>query len=421
MHHFAYRDGQLFAEDVDVAALAQKVGTPFYLYSEATLRRHVSVFRDAFADVDALIAYSVKANSNIAVLKILCSEGAGADVVSGGELKRALHAGIDPQKIVYSGVAKTDEEIAAAVEAGIRQFNVESEPELDHINSIATARGEKAPIAFRINPDVAAGGHEKISTGKAEDKFGVSWRRARALYEKASALPGIRVCGVDVHIGSQISDLAPFETAFNRVGELIRELRADGCTIDSLDLGGGLGIPYSADETPPHPDQYAELIKRITRPLDVRLIFEPGRMIAGNSGILISKVTYVKEGDDRRFLIIDAGMNDLMRPALYGAVHEIWPVAKKANVENATYDVVGPICESSDRFAASYEIQTCEEGDFIALMSAGAYGAVQSSQYNSRSLTPEVLVKDDQVALIRERQTFEQLIANEKTPAWLKK
>ena len=419
MHHFDYHDDRLFAEEVDIEALADEVGTPFYVYSEATLRRHFRVFVDAFSSADILVAYSVKANSNIAVLKVLASEGAGADVVSGGELQRALLAGIEPDKIVFSGIGKSKDEMKAALNAGIYQFNVESEPELCALNETALSLGKSAPIALRINPDIAAGGHEKISTGKAEDKFGVPWSQARALYGTARQLSGIDVKGVDVHIGSQIADLAPFETAFRKVALLIADLRADGCTIDRLDLGGGLGIPYGEGAAPPHPDAYAQMIKRVTAPLGLQLIFEPGRMIAGNAGILISRVVYVKEGEERRFLIIDAAMNDLIRPALYDAYHDIIPVFRDVSRKTAICDVVGPICESSDRFAQARALPDLRAGELVALMSAGAYGAAQTSQYNSRPLVPEVLVNGAQHAVIRTRPTFDEMIANERTPDWL--
>ena len=420
MHHFSYHDDRLFAEGVDIEALADEIGTPFYCYSEATLRRHIRVFADAFADVDPLIAYSVKANSNLAVLKILANEGAGADVVSAGELKRALEAGISPQQIVFSGVGKTRDELNAALEAGIYQFNVESAPELEALNATAEERGVAAPIAIRVNPDVAAGGHEKISTGKAEDKFGVAWNDAPALYAKARAMKGIAIKGVDVHIGSQIADLGPFEAAFRKVAGLITDLRSDGCNIERLDLGGGLGIPYGDDdgEIPPHPNAYAEMIQRVTNPLDIRLIFEPGRMIAGNAGILISRVVYVKEGEALNFLIIDAGMNDLIRPALYDAYHAIQPVRERKDAPNVAYDVVGPVCETADRFARARELPKAKAGDLVALMSAGAYGAVQSSQYNTRPLTPEILVNGDQYAVIRRRPTFEEITLLEQEPDW---
>lgn len=420
MHHFAYRNGRLFAEDVDVSAIAEAVGTPFYVYSEATLRRHYRVFADAFAGADPLIAYSVKANSNIAVLKILASEGAGADVVSGGELQRALTAGIAPEKIVFSGVGKTEDEMTAALNAGIYQFNVESAPELAALSALAGRLGKSAPVALRVNPDVAAGGHEKISTGKSEDKFGVAWSEARALYRSARDLDGIDVTGVDVHIGSQIADLAPFEAAFSKVSALIADLRADGCAIDRLDLGGGLGIPYGAGETPPHPDDYATMIKRITDPLGVRLIFEPGRMIAGNAGVLIARVIYDKEGEARRFLILDVGMNDLIRPALYDAHHEVLPVAQIQDAPKTAYDVVGPVCESSDIFARGRLLPQMQPGDLVALMSAGAYGAVQASQYNTRPLIPELLASGERYAVIRKRPDFAEMIAGESVPDWIR-
>ncbi|PQA87946.1 diaminopimelate decarboxylase [Hyphococcus luteus] len=419
MHHFEHRNGRLYAEDVDVAALAGEIGTPFYVYSEATLRRHVRVFATAFAGADPLVAFSVKANSNLAVLKILASEGAGADVVSAGELMRALKAGIAPENIVFSGVGKTGEEMKAALDAGIYQFNVESAPELEALNDVALALGKRAPMAMRVNPDVAAGGHDKISTGRKEDKFGVAWDDARALYAHARGLDGIEVVGVDFHIGSQISDLAPFEAAFTKAAGLIADLRADGCTIDRLDVGGGLGIPYGDKTPPPHPDDYAGLIKKLTAPLDVRLIFEPGRMIAGNAGILVTQAIYVKEGEARTFLIVDAAMNDLIRPALYDAHHEIQPVLLKENAPEKLYDVVGPVCESSDFFAKQRALPEFRAGDYAAIMSAGAYGAVQASQYNTRPLVPEVMVNGDKHAVIRRRPTFEEMLALETTPDWL--
>jgi len=417
MHHFALRGGALHAEDVNLEALAQAVGTPFYCYSAATLRRHVRVFRNAFADLDPLIAYSIKANSNLSVLKVMRDEGAGADVVSAGELARALEAGIDPQKIVFSGVGKTREEMAAALAAGIFQFNVESEGELDALNEVALSKGARAAIAFRVNPDVSAGGHEKISTGKAEDKFGVSWTRARALYARASTLGGVAIKGIDVHIGSQISDLAPFERAFLRVADLVRALRADGHAIERLDLGGGLGIPYGDKSDPPHPDDYAKLIRRIAAPLDVQLIFEPGRMIVGNAGVLVSRVLYVKRGEEKEFLIVDAGMNDLIRPALYDAYHAIEPVRPRSG-EARIYDVVGPVCETGDRFAKARALAPMQAGDLVAFLSAGAYGAVQASQYNSRPLVPEVLVEGERYAIIRKRPAYDEMLAGERNPQW---
>ena len=419
MHHFEYRDGRLYAEDVDLAALAGEVGTPFYVYSEATLRRHMRVFAKAFAGADPLVAFSVKANSNIAVLKALASEGAGADVVSAGELYRALKAGIAPEKIVFSGVGKTAEEMKAALEAGIYQFNVESAPELEALNAVALSLGKRAPVALRVNPDVAAGGHDKISTGRKEDKFGVSWGQTRALYAHARDLGGIEVAGVDLHIGSQIADLKPFEAAFTKAGQLIADLREDGCKIERLDLGGGLGIPYGDKAPPPSPDDYAGLIKKLTAPLGVRLIFEPGRMIAGNAGVLVTQVLYVKEGEARTFLIVDAAMNDLIRPALYDAHHEIKPVVVNENAAEKTYDVVGPVCESSDFLAKQRKLTEYKPGDCSAVMSAGAYGAVLANQYNTRPLVPEVMVSGAEHAVIRRRPTFEEMLSLEALPDWL--
>jgi len=353
------------------------------------------------------------------VLKVLASEGAGADVVSAGELKRALKAGMAPGAIVFSGVGKTREEMVFALETGIYQFNVESAPELEALDATAASLGKRAPVALRINPDVAAGGHDKISTGRKEDKFGVAWGEARSLYARARDMKGIDVKGVDLHIGSQISDLAPFEAAFRRAADLIAELRTDGCAIERLDLGGGLGIPYGDKAAPPHPDDYAALIRRIAEPLGVRLIFEPGRMIAGNAGALITRVVFVKEGEAKRFLIVDAAMNDLIRPALYDAHHDIIPVIKAANASETTYDVVGPVCESSDYFAKNRRMAAAGAGDLVAIMSAGAYGAAQSSQYNTRPLVPEVLVNGDKFAVIRRRPTFAEMTALESAPDWL--
>ncbi|MEO1015103.1 MAG: diaminopimelate decarboxylase [Pseudomonadota bacterium] len=424
MHHFHYANGELHAEDVPLARIAEDVGTPVYVYSEATLRRHARVFQDAFVGARTLAAFSVKANSNLAVLRVLFDEGMGADVVSGGELLRALRAGLPGDRIVFSGVGKTADELKLALEAGVRQFNVESENELDVLDAVAQGLGVRAPVAFRVNPDVAAGGHAKISTGKAEDKFGVAWSRARGAYAKAAGMAGIEVKGVDVHIGSQITELAPFEAAFNRVAGLVRDLRADGHTIDRVDLGGGLGISYDGhtegERAPPGPADYAALIRRIADPLDVELIFEPGRMIAGNAGVLLTRTIYVKEGEARRFLILDAGMNDLIRPALYDASHEILPVRQpRAAAAYGRYDVVGPVCETGDRFAQERNLPEIAEGDLCALMSAGAYGAAQASQYNTRPLVPEVLVRGADFHVIRKRPSFEEMVALEDTPTWL--
>lgn len=421
MRHFSLKHGALHAEDVSLSRLAEAVGTPFYCYSAATLRRHLRVFREAFAGADLLVAYSVKANSNLSVLRLLAAEGAGADVVSGGELNRALEAGVAPGKIVFSGVGKTRAEMSAAIDAGILQFNVESEPELLALNDVACAKRAVAPVAFRVNPDIAAGGNEKISTGKAEDKFGVPWRCARDIYARAATLKGVRVEGVDVHIGSQISDLAPFERAFRRVAELVKSLRSDGHAINRLDLGGGLGVPYgdpAAEASDlPSPDDYAAMVKRIAAPLGVKLVLEPGRLIAANAGALIARVLYVKEGEDRAFLILDAGMNDLLRPALYSAYHEIVAVAPRPG-DARVYDVVGPVCETGDRFAKARMLPPVEAGDLVAFMTAGAYGAVLSSAYNSRPLAPEALVDGGRFAVIRRRPSYDDMVAAERNPVW---
>lgn len=419
MNHFEYRDGALYAEDVPVARIAKSVGTPFYCYSTATLERHFRVFQAGLPD--ALICYSLKANSNQAVIATLARLGAGADVVSGGELLRALKAGIPANKIVFSGIGKTDAEMAAALDAGIHQFNVESEPEMDALAVLAASKSVRAPITLRVNPDVDAKTHAKITTGKSENKFGIPWQRARAAYAKAANLPGLKIVGIDVHIGSQITQLAPFEAAFTAVRDLIQTLRQDGHPIERLDLGGGLGIPYDeAEPTPPRPEDYGALIRRLMSGLDLNLIVEPGRLIVGNAGILIARVIYRKSGEGRSFLIIDAGMNDLIRPALYEAHHGIIPVIAPAPGTNlAPIDVVGPVCESADLFAKARLLPPLHRGDLIALLSAGAYGAVQAGTYNSRPLVPEVLVKGDAFALIRPRAPIEDLIAQDQLPSWL--
>ena len=418
MRHFDHRDGELHAEDVPLSLIAKEVGTPVYVYSRATLTRHYRVFADAFSDVDALVAYAVKANSNLAVLKLLGDLGAGADVVSGGELARALAAGIPGERIVFSGVGKTADEMRAGLHAGIRVLNVESREELRVLSRVASEMGVDAPIAFRVNPDVAAGGNDKIMTGTSEKKFGIAWDTARDAYAEAATLPGIKVVGVDVHIGSQIADLAPYEATIRRVGELIKGLRADGHTITSFDLGGGLGIPYREDEAaPPLPSAYAEMVKRLTRRLDVQLIFEPGRMIAGNAGVLLSRVLYVKETPAKRFLVLDAAMNDLIRPALYDAYHGIEPV--RQSEARATYDVVGPVCESGDTFAKAREMGEAREGELVVFHSAGAYGAVQASQYNTRPLVPEVMVDGERFHVIRQRPTVEDVLKLESIPDFL--
>jgi diaminopimelate decarboxylase len=420
MNHFAYRKSVLHAEDVDLARLADEVGTPFYCYSTATLERHYRAFADAVPK-GSLIAFSVKANGNLGVLKTLARLGSGADVVSGGELKKALAAGIPADRIVFSGVGKTKAEMALGLEAGIHQFNVESEPELAALNEVALAKGVRAPVALRVNPDVDARTHAKITTGTAENKFGVPIARAREIYAAAAQMKGIAVVGVDVHIGSQLTDLAPFEAAFTRIVELARLLRADGHDIARLDLGGGLGVPYTKDNSPPpEPAAYGALAERLTRDLGVKLIFEPGRLIAANAGVLVARVVYVKQGETKAFLILDAGMNALLRPALYDAFHEIVSVEEPApDRPRARYDVAGPICESTDVFAQGREMAALEAGDLVAFLSTGAYGAVMSSAYNARPPAPEVLVKGGQWSLVRPRMTDDALIATDRIPDWL--
>ena len=418
---FAYRDAVLHAEDVPLPQIAAEVGTPFYCYSTATLERHYNVFSGAFGDIPSLVCYAMKANSNQSVLMTLARLGCGADVVSGGELKRALAAGIAPEKIMFSGVGKTDEEMDAALAAGILCFNVESVPELHALSARAAAMGKTAPVSFRINPDVDAKTHAKISTGKKEDKFGVPWEQAEEIYALAAKLPGIAVTGIDMHIGSQITELEPFDHAFSRLEGLVRRLRAEGHAIHHVDLGGGLGIPYRAgDEPPPHPERYAEVIKRHTAALGLKLIFEQGRMIVGNAGILVSSVLYVKNGEGKDFVIVDAAMNDLIRPTLYDAHHDILPVAEASpGAPRVTADIVGPVCESGDYLAHDREISLPAPGDLIAVMSAGAYGAVQAGTYNSRLLVPEVLVSDSKFAVVRPRPSYDELIGLDKVPSWL--
>jgi diaminopimelate decarboxylase len=420
MHHFAYRDGVLHAEAVNLAMLAASLGTPFYCYSTATLTRHYKVFAEAFADVDALVCYALKANSNQAVVATLAKLGAGADVVSGGELKRALLAGIAPGKTMFSGIGKTADELALAVEKGIFCINVESEPELDLLSAIAAGKGRNATISVRVNPDIDPKTHHKIATGKAENKFGIPISRAREVYRRAATLPGIRIAGVDMHIGSQITELAPFDDAFSLLADFVRELRADGHTITHVDLGGGLGIPYDDDNEPPPPQQYADVVKRATRGLDCRLIFEPGRLIVGNAGILVTRVLFVKHGDAKNFVVVDAAMNDLIRPTLYDAHHAIWPLKELPNAApRFRADVVGPVCESGDFLARDRDLPEPAGGDLLAVMTAGAYGAVQAGTYNTRALVPEVLVNGAEWALVRPRLEVDQLIALDRMPAWL--
>ncbi|WP_242218751.1 diaminopimelate decarboxylase [Shinella zoogloeoides] len=421
MNHFEHRDGILHAEDVPVPEIAKAVGTPFYVYSTATLERHYKVFSKAFEGVDALVCYAMKANSNQAVLKTLARLGAGIDVVSEGELRRALAAGVPASRIMFSGVGKTPREMDLALEAGIYCFNVESEPELEVLNARAVKAGKVAHVSFRINPDVDARTHAKISTGKKENKFGISWERARAVYARAASLPGIQVTGIDMHIGSQITELQPFDDAFRLLRELVETLRADGHTIDHVDVGGGLGIPYKTDNTPPPlPDAYAEIVKNQLKGLNCKIVTEPGRLIVGNAGILVTEVLYVKDGGEKTFVIVDAAMNDLIRPTLYEAWHEIQPVViSAANAPRIRADVVGPVCETGDYLAQDREMAQPRPGDLIAVGSAGAYGAVQAGTYNSRLLVPEVLVNGDAFHVIRPRLSYDDLISLDSLPDWL--
>ncbi|MBV2359256.1 diaminopimelate decarboxylase [Thalassococcus sp. CAU 1522] len=421
MDHFLYRDGALFAEEVPVADIAAAVGTPFYLYSTATLVRHFRLFDEALAWGPHLVCYAMKAASNQAILKTLAAEGAGMDVVSGGEYARAKAAGVPGERIVFSGVGKTREEIRLALEGGIRQFNVESEPEMAAISEVAHSLGAVAPITVRVNPDVDAKTHAKIATGKSENKFGIPIARAREVYAEAARLPGLKVIGIDVHIGSQLTDLAPFELAYRKVADLTGVLRADGHEITRLDLGGGLGIPYTrSNEAPPLPGDYGALIQRTVGHLGCEVEIEPGRLIVGNAGILVSRVIYVKNGEGRDFLILDGAMNDLIRPAMYDAHHEIVPVTEpEVAVELRPFDIVGPVCESGDTFARGRLMPPLAAGDLVVFRSAGAYGAVMASEYNTRPLVPEVMVKGDHFAVIRSRPTFDDIINRDTIPEWL--
>jgi diaminopimelate decarboxylase len=420
MHHFAYRAGVLHAEAVDLVELAAAVGTPFYCYSAATIERHYQVFTQAFADVSALVCYAVKANSNQAVIKTLAALGAGADVVSAGELKRALAAGIPPGKIMFSGIGKTAAELALAVETGILCVNVESEAELELLSAIASAKGRVAHVSLRVNPDIDARTHAKIATGRAENKFGIPISRAREIYARAAKLPGLQATGVDMHIGSQIMELAPFDDAFGLLSEFVRTLRADGHSISHVDLGGGLGIPYREDnEPPPHPEAYAAMVKRATKDLGCTLIFEPGRLIVGNAGILVTRVLYLKRGEAKTFVVVDAAMNDLIRPTLYDAHHDIRPVRQPGpGAGLIVADVVGPVCESGDFLALDRRMAEPRPDDLLAIMSAGAYGAVQAGTYNTRPLVPEVLVRQGEWALVRPRLAAEELIGLDRLAPW---
>lgn len=421
MDYFIYNDGELFAEGVALAQIAREIGTPFYAYSTATLVRHFNLFDDALQGVPHLVCFAMKSLSNQAVLHVLAKAGAGMDVVSGGEYARARAAGVPGDRIVFSGVGKTVDEMRMALAGGIRQFNVESEPEMEVLSAVANDLGLTAPITIRVNPDVDAKTHAKIATGKSENKFGIPISRAREVYKMAAELPGLRVVGIDVHIGSQLTDLAPFEAAYTKVAELVGVLREDGHQIDRLDLGGGLGIPYTrSNDAPPLPTDYGAMVKRTVGHLGCEIEIEPGRLISGNAGVLVSEVIYVKEGEDRKFLILDAAMNDLIRPAMYEAHHDIVPLIQaEPGVEPVRYDIVGPVCESGDTFAKGRDMPPLGPGDCVAFRSAGAYGAVMSSEYNSRPMIPEVLVHGDQFAVIRARPTYEEMIARDTIPEWL--
>lgn len=421
MDHFNYKDGQLHAEDVPLSRIAAEVGTPVYVYSAATLTRHFGLFRQALDWTDHLVCFAVKANSNLAVLKLMGDLGAGMDVVSGGEYARARAAGVPGDRIVFSGVGKTVAEMRQAIEGGIRQFNIESEPEMRALSALAVSMGAEVPVAIRVNPDVDAKTHEKIATGKSENKFGIPIAKSRQVYAEAAALPGLKVVGIDVHIGSQLTDLDPYRAAYAKVADLTRALRADGHDITRLDLGGGLGIPYRRDNNaPPLPIEYGQVIRDAVGDLGCEIEIEPGRNIVGNAGVLLSSVIYVKEGEGRDFLIVDAAMNDLLRPAMYGAHHDIVPVREAVlGAELRPFDVVGPVCESGDTFQKGTQLPAVAADDLIAFRSAGAYGAVMASEYNSRPLVPEVLVSGDQFAVIRARPTFEEMLSRDTIPEWL--
>jgi diaminopimelate decarboxylase len=420
MDHFLYRNGQLHAEDVALAEIAASVGTPFYCYSTATLTRHYHLFTEALSPLPHLVCFAIKSLSNIAVLKTLGDLGAGMDVVSGGEYLRARAAGVPGDRIVFSGVGKTRDEMRMALIGGIRQFNVESEPELRALSEVASSLGLTAPITIRVNPDVDARTHEKIATGRKDNKFGIPIGRASDVYAEAAKLPGLKVIGIDVHIGSQLTELEPFEQAYLKVADLTQRLRSEGHEITRLDLGGGLGIPYErSNEAPPLPTDYAALIKRTVGHLGCEIEIEPGRLISGNAGVLVSRVIYVKQGEGRDFLILDAAMNDLVRPSMYGAHHDIDPLMQSTpGTETHPYDVVGPVCETGDTFAKGRNLAPLKPGDLVAFRSAGAYGAVMASEYNSRPLIPEVLVKDDQFAVIRARPTYDEMLKRDSIPSW---
>jgi len=421
MDHFLYRDGILHAEDVAISDIAAQVGTPFYAYSAATLTRHIGLFNEALSGMDHLVCFAVKSNSNLAVLKLLGDLGAGMDVVSGGEYRRAMAAGVPGDRIVFSGIGKTREEMKLALTHGIRQFNLESEPEMLVLSQVASDMGVIAPVTVRVNPDVDAKTHAKIATGKSENKFGIPIARAREVYAQIAQLPGLKAVGIDVHIGSQLTDLEPFRQAYTKVADLTRQLRADGHDITRLDLGGGLGIPYErSNDAPPLPIEYGQVIRDTVGDLGCEIEIEPGRLISGNAGIMVTEVIYVKEGEDRNFLIVDSAMNDLIRPAMYEAHHDIVPVVQaEPGIERDRYDIVGPICETGDTFTKDRDMAPLVAGDLVAFRSAGAYGAVMASEYNSRPLIPEVLVMGDQFAVIRARPTYEEMLERDSIPAWL--
>src|SRR6478672_6693430 len=421
MHHFSYRGGALHAEGVSLARIAEDVGTPFYCYATATIERHYRVLQEAFAGLDALICYAIKANSNQAVIATLARLGAGMDVVSEGELRRARAAGVAADKIIFAGVGKMREEMAYALGEGILSFNVESEPELEALSEVAASLGRSARIALRVNPDVDAKTHAKISTGKAENKFGVPFEDAPRLYARAARLPGLAVDGIHMHIGSQITDLQPFRDAFSLMRELATSLRAAGHPIRHLDMGGGLGVPYrGGNEVPPSPLEYAQVVRETVGSLGLAIKLEPGRMIVANAGILVARVIYAKAGRDKTFTIVDAAMNDLIRPTLYEAWHEVWPVDEaRGRQEPVMQDIVGPICETGDYLALDRRLPPLPAGDLVAFMTAGAYGAAMSSTYNSRLLVPEVLVKGEEFAVVRPRQTYADLIGLDRVPEWL--
>lgn len=421
MHHFNRREDRLFAENVDVTALAERIGTPFYCYSTATLRQHYTRLKDAFAQNEVTICYSVKANSNLGVIATLADLGSGADVVSEGELRRALLSGIPAEKIVFSGVGKTEAEMTYALNADIAQFNVESRAELEQLSEVATKQGKTARISLRVNPDIDAGTHEKISTGKAENKFGIAWDEAEASYAKAATLPGLEIVGIDIHIGSQITELTPFRNAFTKVAGLLEKLTDAGHNITTLDLGGGLGIPYGPEDAPPpSPENYANLIDEIFGDSGCRIFLEPGRLIAGNAGILVTSVIRTKKGEAKNFIIVDAAMTELMRPTLYGAYHDIQPVITNGNVQDV-WDVVGPVCETGDFLGSERSLPEPQKGDLLAIFTCGAYGASLGSSYNTRLSAPEVLVDNEKFEIIRARPQYDDILALEKVPDWLKK